>query len=70
MKLCDDANVIFESFQDFLLVEPYECEQRKIFTPFSMLWKKFLLAHPERIMIQQFNGNTVTWFIPSDRRDI
>jgi deoxyribodipyrimidine photolyase len=65
MKICDDANVVFESFQDFLLVEPHECEQRKVFTPFSMLWKKFLLAHPDRLMIQEFQGDkTVTWFIP------
>lgn len=70
MKICDEANVVFESFQDFLLVEPHECEQRKVFTPFSMLWKKFLLAHSDRLMIQQFNGNTVTWFIPLDRRDV
>jgi deoxyribodipyrimidine photo-lyase len=56
MKICDEANVVFESFQDFLLVEPHECEQRKVFTPFSMLWKKFLITHPDRLMIQPFEG--------------
>ncbi len=70
MKICDEANVAFESFQDFLLIEPHECEQRKVFTPFSMLWKKFLLVHPERLTIQQFEGNATKWLFPLDRREI
>jgi hypothetical protein len=35
-----------------------------------MLWKKFLIAHPERLMIQEFDGSSVDWFMPSDRREI
>lgn len=30
----------FESHKDFLLVEPHEIEQRKVFTPFYKLWQK------------------------------
>lgn len=30
----------FHSFKDYLLVEPYEIEQRKVFTPFYKLWQK------------------------------
>lgn len=60
----------FHAFQDFLLVEPHECEQRKVFTPFSMLWKKFLIAHPERIQIHEFDGTQSKWFVPEDRREI
>lgn len=62
--------MIYHSFQDFLLVEPNECEQRKVFTPYSMLWKKFLLAHPERLIIQEFDGNRVKWFTSEDRKEI
>ncbi len=68
--ICDTHWVDFHSFQDFLLVEPHECEQRKVFTPYSMLWKKFLIAHPERLTIQEFDGSSVDWFTPSDRREI
>ena len=58
------------SFQDFLLVEPHECEQRKVFTPYSMLWKKFLIANPERLEIQEFDGTQTQWLVPADRREI
>jgi len=30
----------FESHKDFLLAEPHEIEQRKVFTPFYKLWQK------------------------------
>jgi deoxyribodipyrimidine photolyase len=33
-------NCKFESHKDFLLVEPAEVEQRKVFTPFYKLWQK------------------------------
>lgn len=52
------------------MVEPHECEQRKVFTPFSMLWKKFLIAHPERLEIHEFDGTQSKWFVPEDRREI
>lgn len=70
LSICDKEWVIFYSFQDFLLVEPQECEQRKVFTPYSMLWKKFLAIHPERLIIQEFQGNITKWFIPEDRKEI
>ncbi len=68
--VCDARWVAYHSFQDFLLVEPHECEQRKVFTPYSMLWKKFLIAHPERLEICPFDGSKTKWFTPLDRRDI
>lgn len=70
MSICDENNIHFFSYQDFLLVEPHECEQRKVFTPFSMLWKKLIIAHPERLIIQEFEGSKVKWFIPWDRQHI
>ena len=70
LNVCDQLDVDFHTFQDFLLVEPQECEQRKVFTPYSMLWKKFLLAHPERLCIQEFDGKKIGWFVPSERSDI
>ncbi len=70
LSICDTAWIDFQSFQDFLLVEPDECEQRKVFTPYSMLWKKFLIAHPERLVIQKFEGNKTKWIIPEDRSAI
>lgn len=70
MTYCDIHGVDFHSYQDFLLVEPQECEQRKVFTPYSMLWKKFLIAHPERLEIQEFDGLSVSWFAPDERVDI
>ena len=68
--ICDTHSIEFHSFQDFLMVEPHECEQRKVFTPYSMLWKKFLIANPERLEIQKFDGSSVKWYIPGDRREI
>lgn len=68
--LCDTKNIAFHSYQDFLLIEPHECEQRKVFTPFSMLWKKFLLAHPERLEMQEFDGANVKWHTPDERKEI
>lgn len=70
LSICDKEWVIFYSFQDFLLVEPNEYEQRKVFTPYSMLWKKFLLAHPERLIIHEFDGNRVKWFTSEDKKEI
>lgn len=52
------------------MVEPHECEQRKVFTPFSLLWKKFLTLHPERQEIREFDGSGVKWFVAEDRKNI
>lgn len=70
MSYCDAHDIDYHSYQDFLLVEPHECEQRKVFTPYSMLWKKFLIAHPERLEIQEFDASGVSWFVPIDRQEI
>lgn len=35
-----------------------------------MLWKKFLIAHPERLEIREFDGSKIKWFIPEDRIEI
>ncbi len=70
LAYCDTKWVDFHIFQDFLLVEPHECEQRKVFTPFSMLWKKFLIANPERFEIQKFEWKNTKWVVPIDRREI
>ncbi len=70
LALCDEKNIEFHSYQDFLMIEPHEVEQRKVFTPFSMLWKKFLIAHPERLEMQKFEGSKIHWFMPEDRREI
>ncbi len=70
LALCDERNIDFHSYQDFLMVEFHEVEQRKVFTPFSMLWKKFILAHPERLEMQKFEGSKIHWFMPEDRREI
>lgn len=34
-----------------------------------MLWKKFLIAHPERLLIQDFAPNC-QWFVPEDPKEI
>lgn len=35
-----------------------------------MLWKKFLIANPDRLQVQKFDGNETKWYIPADRREI
>lgn len=69
-SIAEKNNIWFYTYQDFLLVEPHEVEQRKVFTPFSMLWKKFLLVHPERIQMRAFAPQWVCWFVPDERREI
>lgn len=51
IELVSQLGCKFESHKDFLLVEPHEVEQRKVFTPFYKLWQKFLQAHPENLRI-------------------
>ncbi len=68
--IADNYDVEVHSYQDFLMVEPHEVEQRKVFTPFSMLWKKFLMSHPERLEIRAFDGWQVKWFVPNERKEI
>lgn len=69
-KYCKEAQIGFFSFQDFLLVDPQEVEQRKVFTPFSLLWKTFLIHHPERLLIHSTPLTQTTWVIPNNRREV
>ena len=69
-NITQNKGVEFHDFQDFLLVEPHEVEQRKVFTPFSLLWKKYLLAHPERLKVREAPLGAVNWYVPGTRKDI
>lgn len=40
IKVAEQCNCRFESHKDFLLTEPHEVEQRKVFTPYYKLWQK------------------------------
>lgn len=42
-SFCIENNIDFFSENDFLLIEPEEIEQRKVFTPFFKLWQKKIL---------------------------
>lgn len=35
-----------------------------------MLWKKFLIAYPERLKVQKFDETQTQWLVPPDRREI
>jgi deoxyribodipyrimidine photo-lyase len=35
-----------------------------------MLWKKFLIANPERLQVKKFDGTQTQWFTPTDRREV
>jgi deoxyribodipyrimidine photo-lyase len=39
-KIAEICGCNFESHKDFLLAEPHEVEQRKVFTPYYKLWQK------------------------------
>lgn len=49
IELVSKLGCKFESHKDFLIAEPWEIEQRKVFTPFYKLWQKYILSHPESI---------------------
>jgi deoxyribodipyrimidine photolyase len=52
-KKVSEYDCSFHSFKDFLLVEPHEVEQRKVFTPFYKLWQKKLqsISSPDRVRL-------------------
>ncbi len=61
--------------KDFLLVEPEEVEVRKVFTPFSKLWRKHIefnhiYASPISFDIEDELLWWINWYIPLERRDI
>lgn len=43
LDFCLNNKIDFLNFNDFLLVEPEEIEQRKVFTPYYKLWQKKLI---------------------------
>ena len=43
----DLCQIDFISSKDYLIAEPHEIEQRKVFTPFYKLWQKYIIANPE-----------------------
>jgi deoxyribodipyrimidine photo-lyase len=47
-KSCSENGWIYKSFSDYLLVEPGDVEQRKVFTPFFNLWKKVEKRQPSQ----------------------
>lgn len=53
-KIIDLCNCKFESHKDFVLAEPHEVEQRKVFTPFYKLWQKLDFDTAE-LKITQFS---------------
>lgn len=45
---CSENGWIYKNFSDYLLVEPGDIEQRKVFTPFFNLWKKVEKRKPSQ----------------------
>ena len=41
----------FSSHKDFLIAEPHEIEQRKVFTPYYKLWQKYIIENPQSIKV-------------------
>jgi deoxyribodipyrimidine photo-lyase len=37
---CAQHNIKYQNYSDYLLIEPQDVDQRKVFTPFYNLWKK------------------------------
>lgn len=46
-KVAEISRIDFNSFKDYLIAEPYEIEQRKVFTPYYKLWQKYIIGNPE-----------------------
>jgi deoxyribodipyrimidine photo-lyase len=65
---CRDNAVVYQDYQDFLLVEPHMVEQRKVFTPFYSLWKKHL-ATTQPDFVQGNYDQYITTNIQSPRID-
>lgn len=45
-QYCDNHAIAYHACKDFLLVEPQELPERKVFTPFSKWWYKYLENNP------------------------
>lgn len=65
-SFCQKSQVSFHTSEDFLMVAPHICEARKVFTPFSLLWKRYIFAHPEDTLIQEFECTNTRFFTPPD----
>jgi len=42
LLVAEKSTCNFETYKDYLLAEPHEIEQRKVFTPFYKLWQKYV----------------------------
>ena len=67
--------ISYTRVKDFLLVEPGEVEVRKVFTPYSKLWRKhieynYVYATPMTHELEYDLFQSTQWYIPSNRRDI
>jgi len=40
--ICSEKKISFHQYSDYLMIEPDQIEQRKVFTPFYKLWQKQL----------------------------
>lgn len=61
-KYCEENNIIFQKFNDFLLIEPENIPQRKVFTPYFKLWQKqvenwFTLKTPKKFKQLEIEEN-------------
>jgi len=65
-NFCIENNIEFYSENDFLLNEPDEIEQRKVFTPFYKLWQKKLLE--KEIILQ--NPEKFNQLYTNDNQDL
>jgi deoxyribodipyrimidine photo-lyase len=61
-KSCENNGHIYMNFSDYLLVEPGEVEQRKVFTPFFNLWKKKMV---EKNAASKEQNPSPTGYLPS-----
>lgn len=62
-NFCRKNNIDFLSFRDFLLVEGNEIPVRKVFTPFSKLWKDKIFTESERLKILNIDPTQTKWKI-------
>lgn len=75
-KWCNSNTIIYKNFSDYLLIEPGEIEQRKVFTPFYKLWQKVekklvdITSLPSARCHPPYQEGQSTWnWITSNNRD-
>lgn len=60
-KRCNQNQVTYTSFTDFLLVEPGAVDTRKVFTPFYKLWQKVEKKSVDTTVIPSHTNNKIIW---------